>query len=314
MDATFDEFFKGCFAAGPSICELAREGDRVWTDVSSRAWKHLAELDEAPHGAVGPNGYNVIVKGRDFRDFIGGSMYHPVTTFKPLARLLNESINGNPEPFINVMSVGGFVPNLGDSCPVDLNQTHSGPDGYDTVNAVVCADGDDVTDKDTTWWRRYVDELGSLSRIWGGTWAQIRFPCSSWPFKKNWTFKGPFTTPKHDPTPVEGRPSAPVLFLANRFDPVTPVTAARAMALAHPGARLVVKEAMGHGVVPGPESSCTDKIVADYFDKGVVPDGETVCEAECGPWDDVCEVYKVGSKTFSAEYLEPKMRQFPLAV
>lgn len=313
MDATFDEFFKGCFEAGPDVCELARKDDRVWTDVAARVWKHLAELDEAPRGAVGPNGYNIVLKARDFRDFIGTSMYHPVKAFKPLARLLNESIHGNSDAFVNVMSLGELVPNIADACAIDRNKTESKPEGYDTVNAVVCADGDDVTDKDIAWWRRYVDQLSSLSKIWGATWAEIRFPCSSWPFKNNWSFKGPFTTPKHDSTPVEGRPSAPLLFLANRFDPVTPVTAARAMAHAHPGAQLVVKESMGHGVVPGPESPCTDKIVADYFDKGVVPDEEIVCEADCGPWDDICEVYSVGSM-FSAAYLESRLGQFPLAV
>lgn len=318
MDATFDQFLKGCYEAGPEVCELARSSDRLWTDVARRAWGHFATLEEAPRGVVAPNGYTVVVRGKDFRDFAGVSMYKPILTFKLLAHVINESINGNDEELVKLLYATGSLPNIEAEChPSETTGNATLFDVFeaDAVNAVICVDGDDVTDKDMTFWRSYVDQLNSVSKLWGSNWAEIRFPCSSWGFKTNWSFKGPFTTPHADSVPSADRPSAPLLFLSNRFDPVTPVSAARAMAAQHPGAQLVVQESMGHGVAVGTPSNCTDRIVAEYFDKGVIPEEETLCEANCGPWDGNCEMYKAGPSARSAHHVQFDLTErLPLAL
>lgn len=233
-----------------------------------------------------------------------------------MAQVFNEGTKGNFEPLI---SRSLPVPNLSNGCslPQDSgNMTISEPMNGDALSGVLCSDGEDVTDKDETYWRKYIHKLTSMSKVLGKEWANLRFPCSKWPFKTNFQFNGPFTTPKADPARLPGRPSAPLLFLSNRFDPATPLSAARRMAKMHPGARVVVKESLGHGVLtPGAPSECMDTIVADYFDEGVVPQRETFCEAECGPWDDHCMAKKGGSSVFDAEYLEPPHDQwFPLMV
>lgn len=65
------------------------------------------------------------------------------------------------------------------------------------------------------------------------------------------------------------------------------------MTAKYPGAGHVVQESLGHGVTFTAPSNCTDEWVREYFDTGAVPDGETSCDQNCGPWDTGCTVSKV---------------------
>ncbi|KAI9896090.1 hypothetical protein N3K66_008990 [Trichothecium roseum] len=303
MDLTFDEFFNGCHEAGPEVCALARASDFSGTDIRFRVWNYIAQLDEEPATAVSPEGYLVAITGKDVRYTIGNLVYKPIYTFKLMARMLDESMRGDHTILIRTITASA-LPVLEQTCP---NPSPSGslgqlvpstagrsdapvisPPNSDGLPSVVCSDGDDITGQSTSWWRQYIGQLKSVSRVWGDAIAYVRFPCSNWPFRANWVFKGPFETPEHSSTPAEGKPLAPLLFLNNDFDPVTPQNAAREMAAMHAGARLVVQGSMGHGVLGGAPSACTRAIAAEYFDTGAVPDAEVFCEAECGPWDDEC--------------------------
>jgi hypothetical protein len=107
--------------------------------------------------------------------------------------------------------------------------------------------------------------------------------CSGWGIRPKWRYTGPFTTPEHDPSGAEGKPLAPLLFLSSRYDPVSPLRNAAAMAARHPGAVWVVQESAGHSSISTP-SRCTKKIIQDYLEFGTLPKNETVCEADCRPW------------------------------
>ncbi|KAJ2970986.1 hypothetical protein NQ176_g7913 [Zarea fungicola] len=62
------------------------------------------------------------------------------------------------------------------------------------------------------------------------------------------------------------------------------------MAGGFPGASVLVQETMGHCVFgAGRLTDCTRDKVRRYFDEGVVPSHETVCEAACDPWGAKCE-------------------------
>ncbi|KAK7749355.1 hypothetical protein SLS62_008207 [Diatrype stigma] len=69
-----------------------------------------------------------------------------------------------------------------------------------------------------------------------------------------------------------GRPSAPLLFVTSRLDPVTPRRNAHAMAAAHAGAAVLEVDAVGHcgSTVP---SRCARAVIRDYLEFGrvVVP-------------------------------------------
>lgn len=335
LDAVFEQFLRGCHEAGPGKCALARAEDTEWKDVSDRVWGLIDELDEDPRSTIDDNGYGVVVRGRDYRDIIAVALYSPIATFRGLARLIDLGVRGNVEALTRALPL---VPNLGAECVLPRDGNDDGSDGVsgnatmtvpieaDAMEGILCADGEDVSQQNVTYWQAYVDKLHSVSKVWGDRWAEIRFPCSRWPFTSKFRFSGPFNTPEpashtshHSSTSSSSdRPSVPLLLFSNRLDPVTPLSAARNTSTLHPGSVVVVKESMGHGALVGAKSECLNAIAREYLDTGKIPDDGTVCEAECGPWDDGCRgVLGMGAGTFSGDDLETTLRQrrrFPLGI
>ncbi|XP_044717772.1 TAP-like protein [Hirsutella rhossiliensis] len=292
-DEIVSRFYAGCHRAGPDVCALARSSDESGLDIRARIDAWLAAIDESPLTAsISPAGSVVALTSRDIRELLGFAIYRPIEFFVPLARALDAAMAGNATQVVRLLDRRASVPHLHDACAVDGHGNRSELQTRDASLGVLCSDGDSVRDKDTPWWRRYVDAQLRKSSVMGAYWSAIRMPCAAWPFRTNWSFKGPFTTPEprlgSAGRPVPGEPAAPILFLSNRLDPVTPLRAARAMAANHPGAGLVVQEGLGHCALATADSDCLTRIVADYFDSGAVPSEETTCHIDCGPWDDGC--------------------------
>ncbi|KAL7793142.1 TAP-like domain-containing protein [Trichoderma ceciliae] len=289
-DEIFDTFFEGCAAVGPEVCALARESDAHGaSDIRRRFDSFLLELDQRPKSVLLESGDVVIVTSWDVRNLIGTVLYKPMGFFRLLADKLNNFMSGDMNEMAVLVLGLGMMPVVKDACPLD-NLTDI-PRPYRIVeaqNAVVCSDGDDISHKDVSWWRKYVRRQLDTSDILGATWSTIRLPCSSWRFRASWQFKGPFTTPEPDLSLKSGRPAAPILFLSNRLDPVTPLRAAQAMAAKHPGARVIIQEALGHCAVASAPSKCTKNAVADYFESGIIPSDLSTCSVECSPWDQSC--------------------------
>lgn len=316
-DEIIDSFFHGCYGAGPSRCDLARDQDTSVAELRSRFWTWLERVKGEPLNAITPHGTIVIITAADIRLLFGLALYNPITDFKLLASAFNRAMNGDTTDLVSRMLECGMVPSLHDAY-LSLNGSVSSSFRPEGQAAILCGDGDNITGHDLFWWRRYINEQLSNSSVLGAWWATIRFACSGWRFRPNWSFKGPFTTPeasKSASSPVPGRPAAPLLFLSNRLDPVTPLSAARAMAKNHPGAGVVVQEAMGHCAFATAQSPCTKKAVADYFDSGVVPSREVSCATTCGPWDDGCQPFVASSNVsrFEGRWLHRKVDS-PLGV
>lgn len=291
-DKLYHAFFAGCHKARPSICALSRSGDTSGNDIESRFNTWLKELEKDPLTSIGPDGDVRILTGFDIRAYMGGSFYAPIATFQTMAFILDAAITGNTarlfDAYFSEISPkrkanGGLYDD-----PLD---PAAGDGGY----AVRCGDGDDVTQKDVTWWREYAQNLTSSSFIFGSCWANKRFICSGWKFKSNWRFTGPFTSPEPrkdasgDPEP--GYPAAPTLYLSTLLDHVTPLLSARDMRDVYPGAGLGVLDVGGHTTLgAGATSECIEKLVEEYLETGTVPAEESVCTVDCGPWDEKCEV------------------------
>lgn len=236
------------------------------------------------------SGDAVVVTGEDVRSLIDLMLYSPLKGFNILAKELDSYISGNITTLAALDLSLGAMPVMKDACPVTNLTDPQLVEKIESQNAVVCIDGDDITDKDVSWWRKYVNRQVSTSSIFGAAWVLIRLPCSSWRFRPKWQFKGPFTTPEPDPFIRSGHPAAPILFLSNRLDPVAPLSAAQAMAAQHPGARVIIQEAVGHCALASAPSRCTKRVVADYFESGVIPFDVSTCSIECGPWDTFCSL------------------------
>ncbi|KAH8127577.1 hypothetical protein FP744_10008261 [Trichoderma asperellum] len=287
-DELADRFFSGCHLAGPENCALARENDAA---VKGRFYEWLGKLDEEPISAVSPTGAVVVISSQDIRELLGLALYMPRDSFRGFAKAVDDAMRGNSSAVVERL-FKRQIPSLKDACEVDGGTVAF----FQEAGAgVLCADGDDVSGLNATWWKHYIRRQVGTSTVYGAYWSNIRMACNAWNFnfRPNWVFKGPFTTPpaaySDAGKPLPGHPAAPILFVSNRLDPVTPLAAARAMAAQHPGAGLLIAEAFGHCAMGNGESACLHKHIADYFDTGVVPDGEAVCEADCGPWDEKCD-------------------------
>ncbi|PTB68357.1 hypothetical protein BBK36DRAFT_1195736 [Trichoderma citrinoviride] len=288
-DTIFEEFWDGCFRSENSLCPF-RETDDSPKKARKRFWNWVEALDESPAPIYRPNGALMSLTGEQVLRVVGSALYKPRQQFQPLALALFEGMQGNLTRVASWADSG--IPKVADACQAKRNAA-SGLLPYPKDEggfAVLCGDGEDVTDRNTKFWKKYAKKQGGRSKVFGVFWASIRMTCSSWPVRPNWSFQGPFSTPKHSARPLfNAKPAAPLLFISSRLDPVAPLKAARKMAKEHPGSAVVIQESIGHSAWGSAPSRCTWKVVADYFHSGAVPGKNTVCRPDCGPWDHVCE-------------------------
>uniref|UniRef100_A0A8H7K2G1 Peptidase S33 tripeptidyl aminopeptidase-like C-terminal domain-containing protein n=1 Tax=Bionectria ochroleuca TaxID=29856 RepID=A0A8H7K2G1_BIOOC len=285
-DEILERFWKGCFQAGASICPLAN--DTNISSASRRFWSWVKSLDEQPRSLEGPTGDTVVLTGDDVRRSVGDIFDNPIPGFRDIANTLHRAMAGNETDLFRLAVGRNPLPlfHNGTSSqlqPVDLSS-------IDQQYSILCGDGKDVTGKPVSYWMRYAEKQKAMSKLLGSYWVTSRLLCSSWPVRARWLFNGPFKSPKADSRLLPGIPAAPLLFMSTELDPVTPLRAARKMAKGHPGARVVTQEGMGHCALQSSPSNCTRSILAEYFDTGKVPDRDTFCKADCGPWDLNCHV------------------------
>lgn len=290
-DNITSHFYTGCHAAGASVCPLVQPSDKSGADIQARVEDYIAALADEPVPITTPGGGFSALTAADVRMASAITSYSPGTSFKPLAASLADLLAGNATSFVQLLDKIGAFPHLRDACAV--GDSIRVPVMQLAVNeasiATRCADGEDVTGRNLTWWRDFVASESRTSKTFGSFWSKIRLPCAGFRFPRHWSFNGPFTTPRYERTsrgrPVKGKPAAPLLFLSSRLDPVTPLRSARRMAAQHPGAAVVVQESMGHCALGSANSECTRGIAREYMDTGKVPSHETVCESDFDPWN-----------------------------
>ena len=298
MDTIIENFLESCFKAGPKLCALTRSTDKSSQDTKDRFYNGLDAIDEAPIPYLDQYGNIGAIVGDDVRLATGTMAYSPVSLYQPFSAVLNYAIIGNPGPLIYVLESTGAEIAPQAYCNVN-GSTAADPftdiTGFEALAGVLCLDGESVVNKTTSYWSDYIQEQLGISKIYGTAWSTLRFSCSNWPFKhQGKRFTGPFTTKTPSLNSTTG-PQYPFLFLSSRYDPVTPLDAARRMAKGHPGSQVVVQESTGHTALIAAQSNCTYAIVAKYFLDGTVPSKETVCQENCGPWDAGCTAQPPGT-------------------
>ncbi|KAL0938474.1 Tripeptidyl aminopeptidase 2 [Colletotrichum truncatum] len=273
-------FYKTCFTSG-SKCALNRPSDKKWEDVRSRVLDLIAHLDNDPFFEVDGKSTHILT-GYDVVNAFTRPMYDPYESFVPLAKKLNEAVEGNYTALLNTVKTQ--FPRLDETCLTPNTSTPSTVRGGEAAQSVVCGDAEDARNLTLADYQEYVSELVEQSPTFAGYWSQIRFACTAWDVRPKFRFTGPFTTPEHDPAVVEGKPAAPLLFLTSRLDPVTPVRNAYRMSERHPGSTVVIQESLGHCSISA-GSKCMKEVIQKYMEHGIVPKDGTTCEADCDPWD-----------------------------
>ncbi|MGK8521593.1 alpha/beta hydrolase [Nocardia asteroides] len=146
-------------------------------------------------------------------------------------------------------------------------------DSLDSFTAISCADN--TFPRDPGRWAALSKDLAEVGPTYGAFWLSLRQACAYWPSPPEGyaqRYAGPWIL----------RSDTPALLVNNRFDPVTPLSAARRAQQELVNARLVVVED-GYGHVP--LNDCTRKLRERYLIDLQLPAPGATCRADELPFD-----------------------------
>lgn len=307
-DDALQSLYRYCFESH-SACPLFEKSDTGPSSIESRVNAFLQNLTQNPMPAI-HDGTTELVTYADVRKVIFRSTYSPTQYYPALAQLLSHLMSGNttlmiprlqhialPDDRGKPNDMATRKPNIRDEAvpfPKD-DYAHQG----EATAAILCGDGDPLTSFTKPKFAEYIAELQSQSKIFGSHWAEIKLTCTHWPSSLRPSvanrFKGPFKSSARD---YDSR-GAPILFIGNMFDNVTPLRNAHAMSEGHEGSVVLTQNSSGHCSAFSSPSECTRKVIRRYFDTGDLPAKGTICKADRVPWDGQGEKTKTSIETSS---------------
>ncbi|KAH8898792.1 hypothetical protein GQ53DRAFT_742000 [Thozetella sp. PMI_491] len=272
-DASFRTLYGACFAAGKDKCALFHPDgpDAIEYDVLST----LEQLKTSPI-PVWEEGmrYPEVLTYEKVIETLFMATYAPYARFPPLAEGLASMKHRHN---MSISSIRGFLPSQGvrcsnDSCgSIDCAEEDSGAWYHEFNVAVSCSDTDtSLRNRTFSQFREWAHFLQTQSKLFGGFFASdSTMSCHEWSAPPKYRFDGPFG----------GRTHHPLMFVANKLDPVSPVDNAEKMAEVFDGAVILSTNAGGH-CSPSAPSVCTALHIREYFVTGKLPAPGTVCEVD----------------------------------
>ncbi|MBF6075116.1 alpha/beta fold hydrolase [Nocardia beijingensis] len=265
------EFLRLCAAAGQERCPFATSsghgdvvvragaGDPVApADLRARDDALLRRLREAPQ-VVGTGERARTVTYAEVLSSQALLLYDPEKGWPALAALLAELERG---PAGNPAAVSEI-----------LAATAQTGDFLDSYTAISCADN--TFPRDPGQWPAMARDLESVSPTYGAFWLWLHQACAAWP-------SPPEGYAQRYPGPWILRSDTPALLIGNRFDPATPLSAARRAQQELVNARLVVVEG-GYGHTP--LSECARKLRERYLVDLQLPAPGATCRADELPFE-----------------------------
>ncbi|MFX0580200.1 alpha/beta hydrolase [Nocardia nepalensis] len=253
------EFLRLCAEAGQSHCAFAGPAK---TDAAALRARNDAVLDRLRQGPieVGQGERARAVTSTEVLPAHATMLYDPKAGWPALAELLTELERGpagNPDVVQQILAAGGFT-----------------DDFLDAYTAITCADNS--FGREPEQWPTLATEFANAAPHYGAMWLYLRQACGAWP--------APATGyPQRITGPWILRSDKPALLFNNRFDPVTPLTAARRAQQELVNARLVVIEGgYGHEVV----SECADRLQEHYLVDLQLPAPGATCKPDRAPFAD----------------------------
>ncbi|MFD6155799.1 alpha/beta hydrolase [Nocardia sp. NPDC060256] len=271
-DEVLSEFFRLCAQAGQSRCAFATKAqadpigqlrsDQKASDGADLRARDITLLDRLRQGPV-VVGEGEHAKTVSYANVISPHtlmLYDPKDGWPALAQLLAElerGAAGNPDIVRSILDANAVPPGF-----------------LDSFIAISCADN--TFPREPEQWPTMAKELGTDNATFSSFWLYLRQPCASWP-----TPQGGY--PQRYAGPWILRSDVPALLFNNRFDPVTPLTAARKAQQALVNARLVVIEGgYGHDTTV----DCTRRLQERYLIDQQLPAPGATCKADRAPFTD----------------------------
>ncbi|RMZ41762.1 proteinase [Aspergillus flavus] len=254
VDTVLKGFCSGCFAA-PELCPLAK----IYSSAANLEAAIYVMLDELKFNPIPIPSNGGVITYTDVKSTIKEALYAPNSW--PLTSELiyyvqtrNATVLGSSEVYSTVKSYG-----LSASLTSSSNEVES---GIRCSDKAASASMSDVLP--------YSNVRASLSRI-ASDGANTDMRCAQW--NKKMYAKERYTGDFDVKTPH------PVLVLSNRYDPSTPLAAAKNLTATFEGSVLLEQNGYGHTTLSVP-SLCTAKVVRAYFSNGTLPAEGTICEID----------------------------------
>lgn len=276
-DKVMEGFYSMCHRAGPKTCALyeataEKIKARLDTILDSLRVKPVIALSTTTEGQSLPE----LITYSKVRKFISATLYRPVQKFGPLADAMAALEKGDGLAYQTIVNPEANA--LPDTCNQDptppttpLDALFEGTD--DAFPAIMCSDAEPLTET-VFEFEEYANTLQNISKVAGAVNVLFRISCAGRTIRPKWRFSGPFT----------GNTSAPILFIANVADNVTPLVSARNNSEGFDGSRILVQNSLGHTSLAAP-STCTARHIRSYFQDGILPPVGTVCEPDKLPFD-----------------------------
>ena len=258
-EEVFTEFLRLCAEAGQPRCAFA---DPAKTDAAALRIRNDAVLARLRQGPI-EVGQGERIRAVTLTEVLPAHatlLYDPTEGWPALAELLTELERGpagNPDAVQQILAAGGFT-----------------EDFLEAFTAISCADNNFGDEPEQ--WPTLATELANTAPHYGAMWLYLRQACGAWPAST----KG---YPQRITGPWILRSDKPALLFNNRFDPVTPLTAARRAQQEMVNARLVVIEiGYGHSVV----SDCAGRLEEHYLIDLQLPAPGATCKPDGAPFVD----------------------------
>ncbi|KAF6836449.1 alpha beta hydrolase fold family [Colletotrichum plurivorum] len=289
-------FYEFCKGAGPERCAFHETTSQA---IEARLKRLLAELKREPvlipaNDEDGPDVPTLVTYSK-VKILLSSTLYQPQYQFENFARTLAALEKGdgrpyyehyNPEkpapaPLCSPRPVSPFEP-----FPVILEGTD------DAFPVIMCADHLPIYNLTLEEAKKQSEELIKLSPATGSLNVPYSLTCTQRETRPKWRFDGPF----------EGETAHPILFIANKFDNITPLVSARNNSAGFPGSTILVQNSYGvstpvwfresyviatdttqHTSLAAP-SVCTKHYIRAYFQNGTLPEAGTECEGDSYPF------------------------------
>ncbi|KAF2756584.1 alpha/beta-hydrolase [Pseudovirgaria hyperparasitica] len=279
-DKIITTYSRYCFEAGPDRCPLHM--NTSVEDIARRFEDVMMDLKTNPIAMPGgdENG-PALLTYKDMHLHLLGGMYSSYSHAENLFRLV-AGIDARNSTIIRegILGTGREIPKRSKQC------VHDGPFSDACVSqsyismlgpnqAIACMDSawNNSSSLTKTQFGGYLDDLKTMSKWISPSWARNKLACVGYKGKPAWTFDGP----------IRGNTSYPILAIGNTHDSVCPLRNAVEITHLFPSSIVVQQDSEGHCFQSSP-STCTGRIIREYFQSGKLPDNGTVCMPEYKPF------------------------------
>lgn len=258
-DAIMEQFYAGCSKAGKSGCAIWEPTPRA---VARRLDRILDALKREPIPLpFYPGGPTVLTFDMVSAYIFTTGLYFPSLSFGQVAESAR-AVETRNTAYFNAFPLMSFL---------DGVAVWDRPN--DAFSAVMCTDFPRLNDTLAA----EVADLRIANKVsWGGPYfaSQIRFQCGAWKMQAKHRYAGP----------VSSKVDVPALVVSSRYDPVTPLVNAKAVA-ARNGWRLLLQESSGHtSLVFLYPTGCVARALRAYMTNATLPAKGTVCESPATPF------------------------------